>query len=120
MLVSCTKTANTMANSCHNVFFVSYSPGRPVTQTVCQDAQASESANLGKNKHAHMVLQLLLLLLMLLLMQLLLLLQLMLMILWMLLHQLLDYPYCNSINASEPCNYLTTASDNSVSCCCCC
>ena len=24
------------------------SPARPVTQTVCQDAQASESANLGK------------------------------------------------------------------------
>jgi len=62
-------------------------------------------------KHANVVLHLLLLML-LLLQLLLLLLELILMILWMLLHQLLDYPFCNSINASEPCNYLTTASDN--------
>ena len=48
MMVSCTKTTNTMANSCHNVCFVYNSPARPVTHTVCQDAQASESANLGK------------------------------------------------------------------------
>ena len=48
-------------------------------------------------KRVNVVLHLLLLLM---LMQLLPLLQLMLMILWMLLHQLLDYPYCNSINAS--------------------
>ena len=47
MLVSHTKTTNTMANSFHNAC-CSNSPGRPVTQTVCQDAQASESANLGK------------------------------------------------------------------------
>ena len=47
MLVSRTRTTNAMANSCHNVF-LSNSPARPVTQTVCQDAQASESANLCK------------------------------------------------------------------------
>ena len=57
-----------------------------------------------KVKHANVVLHLLLLMLLLLL-------DLILMILWMLLHQLLDYPICNSINASEPCNCLATASD---------
>ena len=30
------------------MFLFLNSPARPVTQTVCQDAQASESANLGK------------------------------------------------------------------------
>ena len=37
-----------MSNSCHNAYFVYNSPARPVTQPVCQYAQASESANLGK------------------------------------------------------------------------
>ena len=32
----------------HATMCLSNSPARPVTQTVCQDARASESANLGK------------------------------------------------------------------------
>ena len=47
LVVSRTTTTNTMANSCHNVFCFD-SLAHTVTQAVCQDAQASESANLGK------------------------------------------------------------------------
>ena len=98
-----------MASSCHDACFlilllVSHTQGLP-------SCLGDESANLGKKKHANVVLHLLLLMLLLLLMQVLLLLELIMIILRML-HQLMDYPICNSINASEPCNYLTTASDN--------
>ena len=48
LVVSRTTTTNTMPNSCHNVSVLANSPARPVTQPVCQYAQASESANLGK------------------------------------------------------------------------
>jgi len=110
LVVHLTTTTNTMANSCHNVhlFLIVL-----LVQSHRQSAKMLRHMSLPTEvKHVNMVLRLLLLLLMLLLMQLLLLLQLMLIILWMLLHQLLDYPFCNSTNAAEPCNYLTTASSN--------
>ena len=47
LVVSLTTTTNTWL--IHSTMcFLSNKPARPVTQTVWQDAQASESANLGK------------------------------------------------------------------------
>ena len=46
LVVSLTTTTNTWP--IHATMFLSNSPARPVIQTVWQDAQASESTNLGK------------------------------------------------------------------------
>ena len=47
LVVSLTTTTNTWPIHATRCFF-SNSPARPITQTVWQDAQAIESANLGK------------------------------------------------------------------------